>query len=204
MAALKKANRAVIIGEPTFGKGIEQVAVPLSDGSLLLQTANVNLGFDGKSFHKKGLTPHLSVPYLSGVFRDAKETQEVEVPEMKTKHPEVKFTQDYYQVNQQALEATQDWAKRAGKEVPIVKEYTTALKELKKVHSQPGYALNLEKAKTIHHKVLELENKVIPLGAEDSSQLPFSLGFTTDWSLLQAAQYMDQEKKIKDKAEAVE
>lgn len=202
ISALLKTNRAVVIGEPTYGKGVEQVGVPLKDGSMLLQTSHVNVNFGDEPFHKKGLKPHLNVPFLSGIMKNEKESQEVGWPDDSDKVPKPSFTNDYYQVNQEALEQTKSWAKRAQKTMPTLQTYYGAMKRLSEIHNAPTYVLNLEKAQQIQADVAENESQVVQMGALDSAKTPFTLGTATDWSLFQAAHYLTLEKEMKEKAEA--
>lgn len=57
--ALKDNNRARIAGENTFGKGLIQTLVPLSDGSAVTVTVSKYQTPNGIDINKKGITPDL-------------------------------------------------------------------------------------------------------------------------------------------------
>ena len=60
--ALKDRDRATVIGEKTFGKGVVQSIVPLGNGaSLKLTTANYFTP-DGTNIDKKGIVPDVKAP----------------------------------------------------------------------------------------------------------------------------------------------
>ena len=60
-AALRESNRAVLIGEHTFGKGSVQSIFPLADGSSLhITTATWHTPQRG-TFHGQGLLPDIEV-----------------------------------------------------------------------------------------------------------------------------------------------
>ncbi|MBD3245755.1 MAG: PDZ domain-containing protein [Candidatus Omnitrophica bacterium] len=60
-AALRDHNRAVLLGETTFGKGSVQTIVPLSDGSALRLTTAKYYTPAGISIHDKGIEPDITV-----------------------------------------------------------------------------------------------------------------------------------------------
>ncbi|MBU0693560.1 MAG: S41 family peptidase, partial [Candidatus Omnitrophica bacterium] len=60
-AALRENNRAILLGEATFGKSCVQTVVPLSDGSALRITTSKYYTPLGKSIHEKGVEPDISV-----------------------------------------------------------------------------------------------------------------------------------------------
>ncbi len=60
-AALRDNKRAVIMGEPTFGKGSVQTIVPLSDGSALRLTTSRYYTPSGVSIHEEGVAPDIVV-----------------------------------------------------------------------------------------------------------------------------------------------
>jgi len=60
-SALKDWNRAVVVGERTFGKGSIQTIIPLSDGSALRLTTAQYFTPKGRAIHGQGLTPDLLV-----------------------------------------------------------------------------------------------------------------------------------------------
>lgn len=61
-AALKEKGRAVLMGETSFGKGLVQTLLPLSDGSGLLITTHRYLTSRGNNLHKVGIAPDI-VPH---------------------------------------------------------------------------------------------------------------------------------------------
>ncbi len=63
-AALKKNQRAVVIGIQTFGKGSVQQVIPFKDGSALRLTTSKYLTPGNISIQSVGVTPHIAVtPY---------------------------------------------------------------------------------------------------------------------------------------------
>ncbi|MDP8290051.1 MAG: S41 family peptidase [Candidatus Susulua stagnicola] len=61
-AALRENNRAVLIGETTFGKGSVQTILPLSDGSAMRLTTSKYYTPNGESIHEKGIEPDIIIP----------------------------------------------------------------------------------------------------------------------------------------------
>ena len=59
--ALKDDNRATIVGEDTFGKGLIQTVVPLSDGSALAVTVAKYQTPSGKDINKVGIEPNVKL-----------------------------------------------------------------------------------------------------------------------------------------------
>ncbi|WP_296824777.1 S41 family peptidase [Sulfurovum sp.] len=57
IAALTQNNRAESVGEKSFGKGVAQKFIPLSNGDALLLTYGKIITPNGKIYHKKGLLP---------------------------------------------------------------------------------------------------------------------------------------------------
>ncbi|MCF7888061.1 MAG: S41 family peptidase [Candidatus Omnitrophica bacterium] len=60
-AALRDNNRAVLMGETTFGKGSVQTIIPLSDGSAMRLTTSRYYTPAGISIHEKGVEPDIVV-----------------------------------------------------------------------------------------------------------------------------------------------
>jgi len=60
-ASLRENNRAILLGETTFGKGSVQTIVPLSDGSALRLTTSKYFTPEGNSIHEKGIEPDILV-----------------------------------------------------------------------------------------------------------------------------------------------
>lgn len=66
IAALTDNGRAISIGEATFGKGVAQRLVELTDGSALLLTYATLFAPNAVSFHGVGLRPSYALPTTSG------------------------------------------------------------------------------------------------------------------------------------------
>jgi len=60
-SALRENNRAVLLGETTFGKGSVQTILPLSDGSAMRLTTSKYYTPSGESIHEKGVEPDIEV-----------------------------------------------------------------------------------------------------------------------------------------------
>ena len=60
-AALRENNKAVLLGEASFGKGSVQTIVPLTDGSALRLTTSKYYTPNGTSIHEKGVEPDILV-----------------------------------------------------------------------------------------------------------------------------------------------
>lgn len=59
--ALQDHKRAIIMGEPTFGKGSVQTVIPLNDGSALRLTTSLYYTPSGRSIQAKGIEPDILV-----------------------------------------------------------------------------------------------------------------------------------------------
>jgi carboxyl-terminal processing protease len=62
IAALRGNKRSLSVGRITYGKGLAQRFLPLSDGSALLVTYAEILTPDGTAFHNQGMEPDLALP----------------------------------------------------------------------------------------------------------------------------------------------
>ncbi len=60
-AALRENERAILMGEKSFGKASVQTVIPLSDGSALRLTTAKYYTPKGKSIHQNGITPDIVV-----------------------------------------------------------------------------------------------------------------------------------------------
>ncbi len=78
-AALKEYGVATIIGETTFGKGIVQTVIPLSDGSAVKLTTAKYFTPNGNDIHGVGVEPDIEVElpddYTSADFQGDNDTQ---------------------------------------------------------------------------------------------------------------------------------
>lgn len=59
--ALQDQKRAIILGEPTFGKGSVQTVIPLNDGSALRLTTSLYYTPSGRSIQATGIQPDILV-----------------------------------------------------------------------------------------------------------------------------------------------
>lgn len=59
--ALQDHRRAVVVGEPTFGKGSVQTVIPLNDGSAVRLTTSLYYTPSGRSIQAKGIVPDIVV-----------------------------------------------------------------------------------------------------------------------------------------------
>ncbi len=67
---LQDLNRAIILGEKTFGKGSVQSIIPLDDGSALRLTTAKYYTPSHKVIHEVGITPNVVVPVTDEEERD--------------------------------------------------------------------------------------------------------------------------------------
>lgn len=65
-SALQDHNRAVIVGTPTFGKGLVQTVVPLSKGRAIKLTTSRYYTPSGRSIHEVGVQPDMLVAETPG------------------------------------------------------------------------------------------------------------------------------------------
>lgn len=72
--ALQDNKRALILGTRTFGKGSVQTIVPLSDGSGLRLTTSLYYTPNGKSIHRRGISPDIELPFVPPDKKDKKKT----------------------------------------------------------------------------------------------------------------------------------
>lgn len=63
--ALQDHDRALILGERTFGKGSVQTIIPLADGSGIKLTTALYYTPNGRSIQAKGIDPDISVPFVA-------------------------------------------------------------------------------------------------------------------------------------------
>lgn len=65
--AMKDYGRATVVGTTTFGKGIVQNLIPLTDGTAVKLTVSNYYTPNGHNIHKKGIEPDVEVEMDSGV-----------------------------------------------------------------------------------------------------------------------------------------
>ncbi|MDK2956405.1 MAG: carboxyl-terminal processing protease [Desulfovibrionales bacterium] len=63
--ALQDHNRALLIGERTFGKGSVQTLIPLADGSGIKLTTALYYTPNGRSIQAEGIEPDVKVPFMA-------------------------------------------------------------------------------------------------------------------------------------------
>ena len=63
--ALQDHNRAVLLGQKTFGKGSVQSVIPMSDGSAVRSTTSKYYLPSGRSIHEKGIEPDIEVEEIT-------------------------------------------------------------------------------------------------------------------------------------------
>ncbi len=59
-SSLHDNSRAILIGEPSYGKGTVQTIVPLRDGSAIKFTTSIYITPSGKSINENGIKPNIS------------------------------------------------------------------------------------------------------------------------------------------------
>ncbi len=68
-AALKENNRAILVGQKTFGKGSVQRGFPLSNGGTVFLTIAHYLTPSGKDIHRVGIEPNITVQEATSTTR---------------------------------------------------------------------------------------------------------------------------------------
>lgn len=76
--ALQDHKRAIILGEPTFGKGSVQTVIPLNDGSAIRLTTSLYYTPSGRSIQAKGIEPDIIVKRELGEKTDDEEAREIQ------------------------------------------------------------------------------------------------------------------------------
>jgi carboxyl-terminal processing protease len=69
--ALQDTNRALILGEKTFGKGSVQTVIPLADGAGIKLTTALYYTPKGRSIQAEGIVPDLEIPFVPARDDDA-------------------------------------------------------------------------------------------------------------------------------------
>ena len=120
--ALKDLNRAILVGETTFGKGSVQNVMQLPDGSALRITTAKYYTPSKKVIHAQGVTPNIRVPITAEQERvlfqarsSDKLTPEDEKNLIKTKDPQMLRAID-------ALKGVMIYAKETAPKVDAVKK----------------------------------------------------------------------------------
>ena len=94
--ALQDHKRAIILGEPTFGKGSVQTVIPLNDGSAIRLTTSLYYTPSGRSIQAKGIEPDILVKRESREKTDeegAKDIQRIREKDL-PRHMELKKIDD--------------------------------------------------------------------------------------------------------------
>jgi carboxyl-terminal processing protease len=87
--ALKDHNRAILLGEKTFGKGSVQSVIPLSDGSGIKLTTARYYTPNGVSIQAQGIDPDIFMPFVPQPKKDEKQEESKVIRENDlTKHLE--------------------------------------------------------------------------------------------------------------------
>jgi len=77
--ALQDRNRALLLGEPTFGKGSVQSILPVADGSAIKLTIANYYTPDGRSIEAQGVIPDIHIPRrVDTVDEDEQNQQEMQ------------------------------------------------------------------------------------------------------------------------------
>lgn len=90
--ALQDHKRAIILGEPTFGKGSVQTVIPLNDGSAIRLTTSLYYTPSGRSIQAKGIEPDIIVKRdvnekdNNGEIREIRRIREKDLPRHMENH----------------------------------------------------------------------------------------------------------------------
>lgn len=74
--ALQDHNRAIIVGEKTFGKGSVQSVLPQQDGSAIRLTTSKYYTPNGRVIHEKGIEPDIAVPMSAETWQKLMQQRE--------------------------------------------------------------------------------------------------------------------------------
>ncbi len=87
--AMQDLNRALLIGEPTFGKGSVQTIIPLSDGGGMKLTTALYYTPSGRSIQAEGIEPDLHIPLAESknslIVRESDLSKHIEKNDKKSK-----------------------------------------------------------------------------------------------------------------------
>ncbi|MFP4127638.1 MAG: S41 family peptidase [Desulfonatronovibrio sp.] len=104
--ALQDRNRALIIGENTFGKGSVQSIIPLSDGSAIKLTIALYYTPNGRAIQAEGIAPDLRIPFQKNTNSDDESQQSLlreSGLEMHLQNPEIHID-DEKEISEEARE----------------------------------------------------------------------------------------------------
>ncbi|EFI33497.1 carboxyl-terminal protease [Desulfonatronospira thiodismutans ASO3-1] len=76
--ALQDRNRALLLGEPTFGKGSVQSILPVADGSAIKLTIANYYTPDGRSIEAEGVAPDIHIPHRVDAVDEDEQQQEMQ------------------------------------------------------------------------------------------------------------------------------
>lgn len=192
--ALADRGRAVIIGERTYGKGIQQNPIGLKDGSAFFLTAGIRTSIDGKPLHKAGVEPHLYLPSASGTNPSVGEKLDVPVSEVEATEQPAKQTGNYWQVDKAVIEGMQKDLANIWKKKPELIEVDRVVRGLSALQKEP-ISLNFEKARTESETFAELQKAAERLGLTDSVQNFDTPGFATQYAWAMAVEYLKRSEQ---------
>lgn len=69
--ALRDHKRALLLGEPSFGKGSVQNIIPMTDGSAVKMTIALYYTPNGTSIQAEGITPDIEIPFVQAAEADS-------------------------------------------------------------------------------------------------------------------------------------
>jgi len=196
--ALQGTGRAVIIGERSFGKGIQQGAFPLKDGGVVWMTQLVREGIDGTPFHRDGIHPDLFIPSLANTAPEAREQQQVDPQPTRGIADPVPAVGEFWKRDTQRVSEVQRWLDDAAKR-PEMRQYRVALETVRRVNEMREQPLNLEKARALADEVGRAADFVVRMGGRDSTQNFDNHQYVTYLALEAASKYL---KAIETKAES--
>ncbi|MBI4405524.1 MAG: hypothetical protein HY537_15280 [Deltaproteobacteria bacterium] len=141
---LQDNKRAVIVGETTFGKGIQQSMFPMTEGNADV-TNVIRQGIDGSVLHNKGVEPDIYVPSLSGMDPRIKEPLQLPTPQL-DKNIDFQRPGNFWRASPGIIQAIDQMGKNAMNRLPPLVAYQEALKSMQQNIAQQQYPLNYEKA----------------------------------------------------------
>ena len=105
--ALKDHNRAIIVGEKSFGKGSVQSVIPLPDGSGIRMTTSKYFTPSGESIHGEGIEPDVNVKLVIPKDEEKKEKEEEDTNDVEKifENVEIRDSEDPDKVKESKKEA---------------------------------------------------------------------------------------------------